>query len=176
MQIPNRAHGFRATKPQRFTKHGVPYKGDVLDPLTKICRQALEELRNEQLSFVVVGCPVRCNKGCWRQRECQLADKRAFEALGDVVQPAQFPLASLRATDEITESFRGFLLRCDCLTSEEHLSGSDGDGGRSSAMKEQAPGPTNAAVAANSKNPTTAKRQRSTTKDNTPSNPQEPTS
>ena len=106
--------GFRELKPVRIRKDGKPDRRFVEDPLTKICRQRLEELRNERLQFVVVGDPAKCDQGCWQQKQCQMADRRAFQAYGDQLQEAQFPLVSLQSIDEVTENFRGYILRCPC--------------------------------------------------------------
>lgn len=106
--------GFRELKPVRTRKDGKPDRRFVEDPLTKICRLKLNELRNERLQFVTVGDPAKCNKGCWQAKQCQLADRRAFHAYGDQLQEAQFPLASLMGIDEVTENFRGYILRCPC--------------------------------------------------------------
>ena len=106
--------GFRELKPVRTRKDGKPDRRFVEDPLTKICRLKLNELRNERLQFVMVGDPAKCDKGCWQSKQCQLADRRAFHAYGDQLQEAQFPLASLMGIDEVTESFRGYILRCPC--------------------------------------------------------------
>ena len=106
--------GFRELKPVRTRKDGKPDRRFVEDPLTKICRLKLNELRNERLQFVMVGDPAKCDKGCWQSKQCQLADRRAFHAYGDQLQEAQFPLASLMGIDEVTENFRGYILRCPC--------------------------------------------------------------
>ena len=76
----------------RLRKDGLPDRRFVENPLTKICRQRLEELRNERLQFVVVGDPVRCDQGCWQQKraQCQMADRCAFQGYGDQLQEAQF--------------------------------------------------------------------------------------
>ena len=108
--------GFRELQPVRTRKDGKPDRRFVEDPLTKICRLKLNELRNEQLQFVIVGDPAKCNKGCWQAKQCQLADRRAFHAYGDQLQEAQFPLASLMSIDEVTENFRGYIMRCPCIS------------------------------------------------------------
>lgn len=106
--------GFRELKPVRMRKDGKPDRRFVEDPLTKICRQRLEQLRNERLQFVLVGDPAKCDQDCWQTKQCQLADRRAFAAYGDQLQEAQFPMTSLVAIDELTESYRGYILKCPC--------------------------------------------------------------
>ena len=108
--------GHKPNKPVRMRKDGKPDKRYVEDPLTRVCRRRLEALRNERLTFVVVGDPSKCDKGCWQSRQCQQADQRAFKALGDTQQDAQFPLLCLRSADELTENFRGFVMRCPCMS------------------------------------------------------------
>lgn len=107
--------GRKPLKPVRTRKDGKPDKRFIEDPLTRVCRRRLEALRNERLSFVVVGDPAKCTNGCWQVKQCQMADQRAFRALGDSQQDAQYPMCALRSPDEVTENFRGFLLRCPCL-------------------------------------------------------------
>lgn len=106
--------GFAELQPMRYRKDGKPDRRFVEDPLTKICRERLEALRNERLQFVLVGDPAKCSQGCWQAKECQMADRRAFKAYGDQLQEAQFPMTSLVSVDEVTDSFRGYVLRCPC--------------------------------------------------------------
>lgn len=106
---------FVKLKPMKYTKDGKPHRSYVEDPLQKVVREKLAALRDERLEFVIVGCPVKCDKDCWRQRAVQQADAKALRALGDLVKDVQFPMLCLRSEDEIDPGFRGYILRCHCL-------------------------------------------------------------
>ena len=105
-----------ASKSVPLTKSGKPHRSYVEDPLQKVIRQKLEELRNERLEFVLVGCPKQCTKDCWKRQEEQKADRNALRLFGDTVPEAQFPLMCLKSEDEIDSNFRGYLMRCHCLS------------------------------------------------------------
>ena len=103
-------------KPVRTRKDGSPDKRFVEDPLLRVVRRRLDAIRNERLSFVIVGDPVACTNGCWQQKAAQLADAKALKALGDNVPEGQFPMLCLRMDSELTENFRGYVMRCHCLS------------------------------------------------------------
>jgi hypothetical protein len=106
---------FRPLKPMQLRKDGKPNRNYVEDPLQKVIREKLEQLRNERLEFMLVGDPAACTHDCWQKRAAQEAEARALKAYGDTVKPAQFPMMCLRSEDEIDASFRGYILRCHCL-------------------------------------------------------------
>lgn len=108
-------------KPIPITKSGKPHRSYVEDPLQKVIREKLEELRNERLEFVLVGCREHCTRDCWARREAQEADRNALRLFGDAVPEAQFPLRCLREDSEIDPEFRGFILRCHCLPTPTEL-------------------------------------------------------
>lgn len=103
-------------KPVRTRKDGQPDKRYVEDPLLRVVRRRLDAIRNERLSFVVVGDPAKCTEGCWQRKAAQDADVRALKALGDSVPDGQYPLQCLRSDGELTEHFRGYVLRCHCMS------------------------------------------------------------
>ena len=103
-------------KPQRVRKDGKPDKRFVEDPLLRVVRRRLDAIRNERLAFVVVGDPATCTQGCWQEKAAQIADAKALKALGDTVPEGQFPMHCLRMDSELTENFRGYVLRCHCLS------------------------------------------------------------
>lgn len=103
-------------KPQRIRKDGQPDKRYVEDPLLRVVRRRLDAIRNERLSFVVVGDPNACTQGCWQRKAAQAADAKALKALGDMVPEGQFPMQCLRMDSELTENFRGYVLRCHCMS------------------------------------------------------------
>ena len=98
-----------------ITKHGKLHRNYVEDPLQKVIREKLEELRNERLEFILVGCREHCTRDCWKRLEAQEADRNALRLFGDVVPQAQFPLRCLKEDSEVDPDFRGFILRCHCL-------------------------------------------------------------
>ena len=99
-----------------LTKSGVPHRSYAEDPLFKVVREKLNELRNERLEFVLVGCRESCVNDCWKQREAQEADRNALRLFGDTVPAGQFPLMCLKEESEIDANFRGYILRCHCLS------------------------------------------------------------
>jgi hypothetical protein len=103
-------------KPVRTRKDGNPDKRFVEDPLLRVVRRRLDAIRNERLSFVVVGDPAACVNGCWQQKAAQAADAKALKALGDSVPEAQFPMLCLRMDSELTENYRGYVMRCHCMS------------------------------------------------------------
>lgn len=88
-------------------------------PLARVAGERLKTLREERLTFVIVGDPLKCTEGCWQRRQEQQAQRRAHETYGDSVQGAQFPLAQLRTAEELSDTFRGYALRCPCLGGDE---------------------------------------------------------
>ena len=103
-------------KPVRTRKDGKPDKRFVEDPLLRVVRRRLDAIRNERLSFVIVGDPVACTNDCWQQKAAQLADAKALKALGDNVPGGQFPMLCLRMDSELTENYRGYVMRCHCMS------------------------------------------------------------
>lgn len=103
-------------KPQRMRKDGKPDRRFVEDPLLRVVRRRLDAIRNERLTFAIVGDPERCTQQCWQRKAAQDADVRALKALGDVVPNGQYPLHCLRMDSELTENFRGYVMRCHCMS------------------------------------------------------------
>lgn len=104
-----------ASKSVPLTSEGKRHRSYVEDPLQKVIREKLEQLRDERLEFVMVGSPEHCTRDCWKRKAEQEADARALKALGDGVTASQFPLQCLKSDDEVDAGFRGYVLRCHCM-------------------------------------------------------------
>ena len=102
----------------RIKKNGLPDRRQSECPLAKVARLRLEAMRNERITFALVGDPERCTNNCWQLRQQQQSEYRAHAAYGNSVQSAQFPMHCLRSADELTDNFRGFLMTCSCLTDD----------------------------------------------------------
>jgi len=101
-----------------FKANGTLRSGTQVDPLRSVVIAKLAELREGRLNFLLVGCPRRCNQGCWQLKAQQQADSKALHLLGELVPAGQYPMAALVTDGEIPRSFRGYALRCPCLATD----------------------------------------------------------